>query len=271
MTVNKLGNREARYIHLALRSWKVSGRKGPGLNIFRTFILIIVVHLSACSILPTRNADYSVIEEHSLSHELTETSGLFCSGINQAITLNDSGNEPIIYTISREGHIVTKQHLPLKNMDWEALTGNKGYLFIGDIGNNSGKRPFVQVHKITKEPDSQLVNSFNLRYTGNQLNQNQYTSHDYDAESLIFANNQLYLFSKSWASKDLTIYQVSQHQTEQNLTPIKVIKDLPGLITGGDYDALNDRFVLVGYKLKLLGWFEPFITVLDANLNLVKS
>ncbi|MCF2946893.1 hypothetical protein L0668_02160 [Paraglaciecola aquimarina] len=240
--------------------------------LFRSLLIFaIFLMMSNCSINHSQPLDYHIIDEYQLNNELTETSGLACLAGENALTINDSGNKPIIYTVNGNGQVVNQQQLPLTNYDWEAISVNKKQLFIGDIGNNSGKRPFVQIHVFSIDEKVEFINTIDVSYGQNELNNNQYMAHDFDAESLVSANENLYLFSKSWKSKQLFIYQVPLDGSKHHLNPSWTVKGLPGVITGGDYDKLNRRFILVGYELAALGWFKPFITILDDNFNLVKS
>jgi hypothetical protein len=49
-----------------------------------------------------------------------------------------------------------------------------------------------------------------------------------------------------------------------------MIEGLPGIVTGGDFDNKNNRFILVGYELKRLGSFYPFIAIVNKDLTLNK-
>ena len=243
------------------------------------FVLLIGINLLvACGSSATSHPHYVVLEENNLSDELKETSGLYCPQIGSAFTVNDSGNTPIIFNIDSSGKIMDKKLISAKNTDWEAITGDSQYFYIGDVGNNKGKRKFVQIHivpkKVTPKKDSESSTndtSLNLFYINNSINNNEYLNHDYDAETLINLDDSLFLFSKSWNSGTLFIYQLNKIEATQYVDPVSEIMGLPGVITGGDFDRKNNQFILVGYKLNGMGGFSPFMAILNRDFSLLNS
>ena len=236
----------------------------------RVVIVLTSILFTACSSL-THNANYRVLAEHNLPRTVTETSGLYCPENGFAYTVNDSGNKASIYKIDNLGHVVDERSTELNNIDWEALTGDKTYFYIGDIGNNNGKRESVKIHKMVKGGLDEKVNTLSIHYANNQIKNNAYLNHDFDAEALVSMDEHLFLFSKSWQSANLLIYRLDKATPKQSVIPVANIDNLPGMITGADYDHQHARFILVGYQLKSLGRFYPFITILDKQLNLVRS
>ncbi len=91
------------------------------------------------------------------NRELKEASGLIAS-INNPDWLwshNDSGDEARIFLLDDSAQNKAVYYLEgIKAQDWEeiaSLQTDQSYLLIGDIGDNSGKRPFISIHLI-KEP-----------------------------------------------------------------------------------------------------------------------
>jgi hypothetical protein len=252
------------------------------------FILLLSINLLvACGSFASSNPNYVVLRENNLGNELKETSGLYCPQLGSAFTINDSGNKPVIYKIDSTGQIINKRLVFAKNTDWEAITGDSHYFYIGDVGNNKGKRKSVQIHivpkhivpkivpkKLTPKKDSESTTnntSLNLFYINNSINNNEYLNHDYDAETLINLDDSLFLFSKSWNSGTLFIYQLNKIEETQYVDPISELMGLPGVITGGDFDRKNNQCMLVGYKLNGMGGFSPFMAILNRNFSLQKS
>jgi hypothetical protein len=228
--------------------------------------------LVACGSSTVDTPNYTVLEEHDLPKVLQETSGLYCPKVDFVFTINDSGNEPIIYDVNHTGHIINEKVVAAKNKDWEALTGDDKYFYVGDIGNNSGKRQSIQIHVVPKHNNNTKsdITSLNIFYTNNSVKKNRYLNHDFDAEALINVENNLLLFSKSWDTGILYIYQLNKIEPKQNARFISTIGGLPGVITGGDFDSKNNRFILIGYELKGLGSFNPFIVIINEDLTLQK-
>ncbi|MDP2514032.1 hypothetical protein Q8W17_02800 [Photobacterium damselae subsp. piscicida] len=73
--------------------------------------------------------------------QVNETSGLAVIN-NRVWTHNDSGGKNEIYQLSPDYKTVTKTVLIKgnKNYDWEDLTQDERYLYVGDTGNNSTRR-----------------------------------------------------------------------------------------------------------------------------------
>lgn len=238
--------------------------------IFRFVLLVGLNLMSSCVSLATDSSKYIVLEEFLLSQELKETSGLYCPNVDSAYTINDSGNNPVIYNIDYAGRIQKKISVDTKNSDWEALTGDSDFFYIGDVGNNNGQRKFVQVHVVPNQSSNSENNASTLKlsYINNVINKNKYLDHDFDAEALISLDDNLLLFSKSWNTGTLFIYQLNKTEPIQLLEHVAEIKGLPGFVTGGDFDSKNNRFILVGYKLNRMKSFTPFITILNKDLSL---
>ncbi len=238
---------------------------------FRTIAILTACVLITFGTLAEDIPDYVVLEERSLPKALIETSGLYCPEVGEAFTINDSGNKSVVYKINHKAEIIGQYNVDTKMKDWEALTGDESHFYIGDVGNNNGKRKFVQIHALPKQKNSTAVTTSKISYVHNPVKKNENLNHDFDAEALVNKGNDLFLFSKSWNTGTLFIYQLNKDSAKQSVVPISSIDDLPGLITGADYDQANQRFILVGYGLRGLGSFYPFITILDQQLNLIKS
>ena len=84
-----------------------------------------------------------------------ESSGLVASRRHAGVfwTVNDSGNDPVLYAISREGELIAAFPVDAKNVDWEDLAiDDDGHLYVADVGNNDGRRTEVRVLRVD-EPD----------------------------------------------------------------------------------------------------------------------
>lgn len=257
------------YHNRLMNSWKKNYMKKYSME--KVVVICAVGFLSACSSFVSNNPNYQVIAEINLSSELKETSGLYCPKQGVAYTINDSGNAPIIYRLDENGKIQDKLQLNVKNQDWEAINGDDQYYYIGDIGNNSGKRQFVKIHTVAKGKSPQVSKTLQVTYTNNPIDQHNYQGHDFDAEALVSVEDKLYLFSKSWLTGTLSVYEISKEKLEQTVAPFTEIKGLPGMVTGSDYDSLNQRFILAGYALKGVGRLYPFITIVDNQFKMAKS
>ena len=234
------------------------------LSVLSTTVLL----LSGCATqYPPTTQALTLSPLHVLSQQLEETSGLYCTD-DRLFTINDSGNEAKVFELNYDGLVTQTYPLPLRNIDWEAITGDDEFLYIADIGNNKGKRETLMVHKVSRR-DYNHVDSFSIQYAGNEPSDNFPYAHDFDAEAMVLAEGKLLIFSKSWRTGIANVYEVGS-ETQQILTPIAHIAGLPGVITGADFDEMRNLYVVVGYKSDPFGNFSTFLAQLDTSFTPVE-
>ncbi|MAB92471.1 MAG: hypothetical protein CL593_03820 [Alteromonas sp.] len=234
------------------------------LSVLSTTVLL----LSGCATqYPPTTQALTLSPLHVLSQQLEETSGLYCTD-DRLFTINDSGNEAKVFELNYDGLVTQTYPLPLRNIDWEAITGDDEFLYIADIGNNKGKRETLMVHKVSRR-DYNHVDSFSIQYAGNEPSDNFPYAHDFDAEAMVLAEGKLLIFSKSWRTGIANVYEVGS-ETQQILTPIAHIAGLPGVITGADFDEVRNLYVVVGYKSDPFGNFSTFLAQLDTSFTPVE-
>ncbi len=232
-------------------------------------LLVLGSQLFACHIAPLNTSGYTILQQLALPDELFETSGLYCPTEGKIYSINDSGNEPVIYQLSESGQIETAVTLNAKNKDWEAITGGQTHFYVADIGNNAGKRKSIAVYRYSNHRRSATaVKSTEIKYKNNIPADNEYLQHDFDAEALVAKGKHLVLFSKSWKSKSLNVYLLDKASEEQNAQAFVTVDNMPGVDTGADYYDKNKRYILVGYRRADLGLGEPFIAVLNMDFEL---
>ena len=178
---------------------------------------------------------------------------------------NDSGGQPAIYQMDTISGAITKT-ITLQgatNVDWEDITQDDSYLYIGDIGNNeSGDRTDLKIYRFPKQDIKKISGSsgtipsadidiINFRYEDqtdfSPLHPN---STRYDCEAMVYDNGKLHLFTKNWTSNYTVHYVVNA--TPTGAVQLAVRKD--SLNTGGvvitsaariDYETT----VLLGYQV----------------------
>ncbi len=195
-----------------------------------------------------------------------ESSGLaFYNG--RIYTHNDSGNEPIIYVIDTVSfQIVQKIKLKgAKNHDWEDICCDGTTLYVGDIGNNKGKRTNLSIYIVllSELPESSDVEvepeKIDFYFADQTVFEYKKHRHDYDCESLMATGSYLYLFSKCWHTGTSRIYRLAKTPGKQVAQVVNWFNP-NGLVTGADYDSKNKRIVLTGYVNKV---WEPFVYVIN--------
>ena len=103
----------------------------------------------------------------TLEDEIQETSGLLFVG-DELWTHNDSGNENRLYQLDTMTGAVLREVLiaNAENEDWEDITQDNQYIYIGDFGNNEGTRTDLRIYRILKSSlNLNVVNADCLLYT----------------------------------------------------------------------------------------------------------
>jgi hypothetical protein len=93
-----------------------------------------------------------------LPASLDEVSGLAQSRTNPGVfwVHNDSGDEPRVYAVSRSGALLGSYRLAgATAIDWEDMAigpavDGRSHLYLADIGDNSGRRRSVRVHRVSE-------------------------------------------------------------------------------------------------------------------------
>lgn len=197
-----------------------------------------------------------------LPTEVGETSGLFFHN-GHLWTHNDSGGQPVLYGIDTTTFVVVQKLtlVNVKNKDWEDVCTDGETVFVGNIGNNKGKRRGLKIFTfplsaIPAEGDAKItVDSILFRFA-DQTNFEKRKVHDFDCEAMFATEDNLYLFSKGWATGTTRLYRLPK-TPGQYVAEVVNSFDSHGLVTGADYDRKNHILVLVGYANKKV--WEPFI------------
>jgi len=246
--------------------------------------LLCLLLLTSCSQQPDNQptANASDVAAATLPGEIAETSALVCTGDQQFLTINDSGNPAVLYRLDQQGRIVQRLNIEAQNQDWEALTMHQGKLWIADIGNNTGQRTELQLYTLPLPAPSDTtipVTTYRLRYPGPTPKAPALYQHEFDAEALVSTSSELLLFSKNWQGDTSRVYQVDTSQTASELQQVGTTSVLPGLITDVAYSATAQVFIVAGYQnfrqnplpLLLSGDFVPFLAILDRQYQLLKT
>ena len=108
--------------------------------------------------LPLKN--YKIAD---LNDTLRETSGLTLMN-GRLYSFNDSGNPNEIYEINPEnGQIISTIKVDFPNRDWEAMTNDGQSLYIGDFGNNGGKRTDLAIYKISDNSHQKISFKYKIK------------------------------------------------------------------------------------------------------------
>lgn len=201
----------------------------------------------------------SIIKYHhakliaKLPLKISETSGLVY--FDQMLwTINDGGNPAELYQVDTvSGAIIqTKRIINVLNNDWEAITQDSLYLFVGDFGNNSGNRTDLKILKIRKTDllttDSDIISAGNIYFHyPEQVSFNPVLQQtEFDCEAFFYHNDSLHLFTKDWVNQQTKHYTLPVDTGRYELNYIDSF-EADGLITDAAINA-EGTISLLGYK-----------------------
>jgi hypothetical protein len=208
------------------------------------------------SITPTLNTN--------LNAAVNETSGLLWW--NRLVwTHNDSDGKPDIYAIDNtNGNVIRTVVLTnATNQDWEDITQDDKYMYIGDMGNNlSGNRTDLRIYRIKKsdvKKDS-VVKAGIIRFSYSDqtdIKPKDINKTDFDCEAIIAYGDSLFLFSKDWVDNKTRLYKLPKTPGTYVAEKIGEL-DVKGLITGAEIVPDKRVIVLTGYDVLV----TPFIYLL---------
>ncbi|WP_276391840.1 hypothetical protein [Eudoraea chungangensis] len=202
----------------------------------------------------------------TLPIEIAESSGLIFYK-DKLITHNDSGNTPELFEIDTTSLEITRtvRISNATNVDWEDITQDNEYIYIGDIGNNRGERRDLKIYRVSKsqydfqnEVEAELI-SFSYE---DQVDFSGGANSDWDAEALIAVKDSLLIFTKQWISENSKTYSIPK-QTGEYIARSNSSLIINGLVTGATYDIAGDCAYLLGYSPRL----QPFVLTLTNPLH----
>jgi hypothetical protein len=211
-------------------------------------ILIFIVIISKSYKISSQDIRFTI-----LPPQVRETSGLIY--YNELIwTFNDSGGKAILYAINaNNGSIVKKIKIKKAfNYDWEDITQDSNYIYIGDFGNNLGNRKYLNIYKIKKSDIGKNKNekiqceTIRYKYPDYKKRTYKFGITAFDCEALISIDDSLFLFTKNLKTHYSHIYGLSKnfpYQTAQFIDSLNI----KCLITAADYDEQEKKLILLGY------------------------
>ena len=189
--------------------------------------------------------------KYRLSDTIKESSGLIYMD-NQLWTHNDSGNEAKLYQIdTNSGEILKTVTINnASNIDWEDISYDDNYIYIGDFGNNNGDRSDLKIYKIVRDElnteDSIDAEVINFNYS----DQTQLGDRDFDCEAMVVHKDKLYLFSKDWNDFQTRLYVLDTQAGTQTANYIESF-NIQGLVTGATFNSELNTLLLSTYSTRL--------------------
>ncbi|OOV18756.1 hypothetical protein [Flavobacterium sp. LM4] len=189
----------------------------------------------------------------TLSDSINETSGII-SFADLLWTHNDD-HDKTIYGLDSLGKIKKKIILEHTiNNDWEEISQDSSYLYIGDFGNNyAGNRVNLKILKIEKKSflkEDPIIETISFSYSDQtDFSSKKPNTTNLDCEAFIVTKDSIYLFTKQWKSSKTSIYTLP-NKSGIHKAILKETLDTKGLVTGATYIESKKLIALCGYSAK---------------------
>lgn len=176
---------------------------------------------------------------------IVESSGLTRSTYKRHVlfTHNDSGDGPRVFAVGHGGRtraVLTIKHA--KARDWEDMSrGPRHTLWVGDIGDNAGRRSTIQVYRF-REPKnlrSRTMRSTRFRFV--------YPDGPRDAEGLMVnpQTGRIYIVSKEPRG---TVYVAPRKLSTTRVNRLIKVRRAPATVTAADFAPGGKAFALATYS-----------------------
>jgi hypothetical protein len=188
-----------------------------------------------------------------LANEVNESSGLVYTNGN-LWTFNDSGNPPVLFRVdSTTGQVLQQVRISnFENVDWEDITADTQYLYVGDFGNNSGTRRDLRVLRVPKtslgtSATTATAQAIEFSYPDQTDFTPHNNRHNFDCEAFFYANDSLHLFTKNWVDLQTRYYTIPATPGTY-VAHLKGTFNVNGLVTAAALNATGSVAGLLGYN-----------------------
>ncbi len=227
---------------------------------FFYFLIILSFTLTSCA-----------SKAYYLSKQLNEISGIDDAFHGVYFSINDSGDDSFVYLIKDDGSVLHKMFVSgAENIDWEDLSSDGNFLYIGDIGNNRNQRKDLMVYRVPINnswmfyffdrklnhnlPDTVIAELYALNYPDQMMFPPEGSQMNFDSEALTYADGKLLILSKDRSKPYKGICKIYEADLSNNLLEVKLLQEiqlkgvswLTGSVTGCDY--FNNKLYVLTYK-----------------------
>lgn len=207
-------------------------------------------------------ASVDAVSSTQLPTQMKGTSGLIW--MNNKLWTQNNFNDINLYSFdpAQAGGFQSMQASGAVNIDWEEMTQDEEYVYIGDFGNNvNGNRTNLQILRIKKNSmmqSSLIIDTIKFSYaTQTNFNTTGANKTNFDCEAFIVSKDSIYLFTKEWLTNKTSIYRLPKTSGTYSAMFISSF-DVQGLITGATFLETRRLLVLCGYSSTL----QPFVYLL---------
>jgi hypothetical protein len=175
---------------------------------------------------------------------------------------NDSGDEPRIYPIHRDGTNYGNERYPQENgvliggainVDWEDITSlPDGTLVIADVGNNANDRRDLTLYYVDEPAPTAGRTTFRkkviVRYPEQQDFPASRNDFNYDCEAVFTVGETIYLLTKNRSNSYTSLYSLTDPQSEiVNQLEYCGTFDVRGQAVAADCSHDGKRLVVLTY------------------------
>ncbi len=176
---------------------------------------------------------------------------------------NDSGDEPRVYAIHRNGADYADERYPETpgtliggaiNVDWEDIAvDDAGHLIVADVGNNGNdRRDLVLYYLDEPSPDAgrtTFKKKIFVRYPEQTAFPAPRDNFNFDCEGVFTVGATVHLFSKNRSDTKTTLYRLDKMEPEVTnvLTRVDTF-DIGGQVVGADCSPDGKRLVAITYE-----------------------
>ncbi len=222
-------------------------------------IIIILFFLTSC------------VSSYPISDQLSEISGIENPVRSVYISINDSGDEPVLYIMKSDGVIFHKIFISgAKNVDWEDLSFDGDFLYVGDIGNNRNQRKDLMIYRIPWNnswgnyyidgklnqnlPDTLRADPFSFNYPDQISFPPEESRMNFDSEAITYADGKILILSKDRSKPYQGLSKIYELDLSDKSSKTKLLQEiqlngvswLTGSVTACDY--LNNKLYVLTYK-----------------------
>jgi hypothetical protein len=215
----------------------------------------------------TTNYSPSVVVSR-ISKVLNEISGLQMAE-SSLWSINDGGGQAAIYRIDTSSNALLQTVIleNAANVDWEEISFDGKYFYIGDFGNNgNGARKDLKIYKfpiyeipnytsksvVTIPKEKIEIISFKFSNQGDPIVTNLNNT-KYDCEAMIIDKGKIHLFSKNWVNANTTHYVINSTRAGNYIADSLETLSTNYLVTAAAKAPGHDIIVLIGYVGKAPG------------------
>ena len=185
-------------------------------------------------------------------------------------TINDSGNEAILYGIDTvSGNLVREVHIVgAENTDWEAITQDENNIYIADNGNNFRTRHNYKIYviskdSISKEREQKIIPHHQITYNfrDSDLAKIELDKTRVDSEAILVDGDSLLVYIKDWLYSQLSVFSLPYKESNVKCT-LGSTYEIGFAVTAAT--RINEsQIAFLGYRD-----YRSFLTILETNPQL---